>query len=442
MNNQIKQFINEQTLKLYENTPQNWKVLRNKVFLKPKKIKSESGEEDLLSVSEYYGVKPKSHGKETDSNFLSRSESLEGYLRVSEGDLVNNIMLMWKRGLGVSNYGGIVSPSYSVFEFKFGIPNYFNYLFRTEEYISEFRRNSTGVIMSRLRLYDDNFLSLKSHFPPIDEQQLIVSYLGKKTQNLDELIKTINKKIELLKEQKTSLINEVVTKGLNPNVEMKDSGVEWIGEIPSHWEIKKIKYMGFIKLSSVDRKENIDERRVNICHYPDVYNNEKVTNETKLPSGSCTEDEFKKFSLVKNDILITKDSESPDDIGIPTFVDDHLENTVCGYHISQIRITNTEIIPEFVFRYIESTTVKDYFFISSNGVTRYGLGKPSVESLYVTCPPKDEQESIVEFLDEQTQRIDKTITKEEKRITLFKEYKQSLISEVVTGKKRVTEDMV
>jgi len=423
------------------------------VFDERKETNNPIKTEELISLTMEDGVVP--HSMKTGSGGNKPKEDLSKYKVVHPGDMVINPMNVIVGSVGLSKYYGVLSPVYITLTLKEGggKVEFYDYLFSTELFQKSLMGMGNGILIKesessgklntiRMRI---PMSKLGNHFlpiPPIKEQPQIVSYLDQKTQKIDELVTKFEKKIELHKEQRISLINEVVTKGLNPNIEMKDSGVEWIGEIPSHWEIKKIKYMGFIKLSSVDRKENVDERRVNICHYPDVYNNEKVNNETKFPLGSCTEDEFKNFSLVKNDILITKDSESPDDIGIPTFVDDHLENTVCGYHISQIRITNTENVPEFVFRYIESTTVKDYFFISSNGITRYGLGKPSIESLYVTCPPKDEQESIVEFLDEQTQLIDKTITKEEKRITLFKEYKQSLISEVVTGKTRVTEDMV
>ena len=136
--------------------PSSWSVKRNKYITTPKKDKSEEGSEELLSVSEYLGVVPRSVIREGEDH-LTRSESLEGYLKVSKGDLVNNIMLMWKKGLGVSNYDGIVSPSYSVFSFKETIPTYHHYLFRTDLYITEFRKNSTGIIQSRLRLYDDDF---------------------------------------------------------------------------------------------------------------------------------------------------------------------------------------------------------------------------------------------------------------------------------------------
>jgi type I restriction enzyme S subunit len=190
--------------------PSSWKLMSNKYFTQPRKNKSETGEEELLSVSEYHGVIPRRNIREGEEH-LTRSESLEGYLKVKKGDLVSNIMLMWKRGLGVSEFEGIVSPSYSVFSFIDSNPRYFHYLFRTDQYVSEFRRNSTGVIESRLRLYDDKFGSIKSHYPPLSEQQQIVEYLDEQTQLIDKTISIEEKRIELLKEYRQSLISEVVT---------------------------------------------------------------------------------------------------------------------------------------------------------------------------------------------------------------------------------------
>ena len=190
--------------------PSGWEVKKNKYFTQSQKNKSLKGEEELLSVSEYYGVIPRRNIREGEEH-LTRSESLEGYLKVRKGELVSNIMLMWKKGLGVSEFDGIVSPAYSVFSFLNSVPKYFHYLFRTNQYVSEFRKNSTGVIESRLRLYDDSFGSLMSHHPPLSEQEEIVSYLDEQTQLIDKTISVEERRIELLKEYRQSLISEVVT---------------------------------------------------------------------------------------------------------------------------------------------------------------------------------------------------------------------------------------
>jgi type I restriction enzyme S subunit len=203
--------------------PTQWKAKRFKYLTKPRKELSQTGDEELLSVTEIRGIVKRRELRSSDET-LSRSENLIGYKHVKKGDLVSNIMLVWKRGLGVSPYDGIVSPAYSVFTFNDECyPDYYNYLLRSDEYITEFRKHSTGITMSRLRLYDDSFGTVLAHLPPLDEQKLISRYLDKKTEQIDRLVEKIQKKIELLKEQRTSLINQCVTKGLDPNVEMKDS---------------------------------------------------------------------------------------------------------------------------------------------------------------------------------------------------------------------------
>jgi type I restriction enzyme S subunit len=138
--------------------------------------------------------------------------------------------------------------------------------------------------------------------PSHEEQNQIVDFLDRKTNQVDELIKKIEQKIELLKEQKNSLINEVVTKGLNPKVEMKNSGIEWIGEIPSHWDVMKLKYLSRITPSSVDKHIFDDEIQVSVCNYTHVYYNNFINTKVSLDVGSCTENEFSKFKLYKDDV--------------------------------------------------------------------------------------------------------------------------------------------
>jgi len=301
----------------------------------------------------------------------------------------------------------------------------------------EFRRNSECVVVPILnnQKQGDCFLVI----PPLPEQKKIVSFLDDKTSKIDRLIQSKKRKIELLKEKRTSLINEVVTKGLNPNVEMKDSGVEWIGEIPSHWEVNKLKYISEVLPSNVDKNIHQEEHQIRLCNYTDVYYNEFITSDLDFSKGSCDDRELEKFLLQIGDVIITKDSESPDDIGIPTFVKNKFDDLVCGYHLTLIRSHSIE--GKYLFRFIQSENTRNYFEVNSSGITRYGLGKSSIENLEVPIPPKSEQNQISEFIDDETETIDQTITLEKQKIDLLKEYKQSLISEVVTGKVNVQEEV-
>jgi type I restriction enzyme S subunit len=210
----------------------------------------------------------------------------------------------------------------------------------------------------------------------------------------------------------------------------KDSGVEWIGEIPTEWGIKRLKNVSDVKPSNVDKHIFPDEIQVRLCNYTDVYYNDFITNSTELKNGSCTTDEFEKFKISKGDVIITKDSESPDDIGIPTLVKDNFEDVVCGYHLTLIKPQT--INGGFIFRFIQSDRTRRYFEIHSNGITRYGLGKSSIENLFLPYPPLPEQQQIVSYLDTKTSLIDSLIEKTKLKIQLLKENRTSLINEVVT----------
>ena len=212
--------------------------------------------------------------------------------------------------------------------------------------------------------------------------------------------------------------------------EYKESGVEWIGEIPVHWEVKKLKYVSKILPSNVDKHIYPDEVQVRLCNYTDVYYNDYITVDTVLEKGSCKESEFTKFVLRKSDIIITKDSETPDDIGVPTYVKNDLDNVVCGYHLTMIRPYACR--GKFIFRFIQSDRTRRYFELESNGITRYGLGKSSIENLLLPIPTDSEQRQIANFLDRKTKQIDEFIRIKERQIELLQEQRTALINQAVT----------
>lgn len=191
--------------------PEHWEVKRMKELFSERKEVSQTGKEDLLSVSEYYGVARRKDKMTSDEEFESRAESLIGYKICKANDLVMNIMLAWKTGLGISDYDGIVSPAYAVYKGKGIIPHYYHYLLRTGLYVAEYKRHSKGIIDSRLRLYNDRFNNVIAIYPPLSEQQSIASYLDIKCSEIDKAIDNLCKQIEALKRLKRSLINEVVT---------------------------------------------------------------------------------------------------------------------------------------------------------------------------------------------------------------------------------------
>jgi type I restriction enzyme S subunit len=190
--------------------PEHWEVKRMKSIFTECKAVTETGNEDLLSVSEYYGV-ARRVDKMEDGEYESRAESLIDYKICKKGDLVINIMLAWKRGLGFSDYDGIVSPAYAVYRAKGIVPHYFHYLMRTEMYVAEYKRHSKGIIDSRLRLYTDRFNNIMVVVPPYDVQQAIAAYLDEKCAKIDAAIANIDKQTDALRRLKRSLINEVIS---------------------------------------------------------------------------------------------------------------------------------------------------------------------------------------------------------------------------------------
>jgi type I restriction enzyme, S subunit len=270
--------------------------------------------------------------------------------------------------------------------------------------------------------------------PPLEEQHKISTFLKHQTSLIDQLIQKKEHLIRLLKEKRQSIINEVIIAGVDHDGVLTNTGGTWLNQIPEGWQIFPLKFITSIQFSSVDRHEHADEVNVKICHYPNAYNNERINAETNLSTGTCTLLELEKFSLRNDQVIITKDSESADDIGVPCFVEEDIENAVCGYHLALLQPDKSIILGEFLFRYLQSSTVRSYFETNSNGVTRFGLGKSTIETLLVPVPDLNTQKTIVDYINERSVKIDKTITSLLLGIDKLKQYRQSMIAEAVTGK--------
>lgn len=198
-----------------------WETVRLKSLFTERNERESTGK-TLLSVSQYFGIRPKSETDLADSHI---AESYDDYKEVHKGDFVMNIMLAWNGSYAVSEYDGIVSPAYCVFKFRKDSCNkYFHYLLRTEGYPTAFKTMSRGVIDSRLRLYPEQFYTFSVVIPPLPEQQRIASYLDKKCGEIDALIALQKKMIAQLTEYKQAVITEAVTKGLDPNAKLVPSG--------------------------------------------------------------------------------------------------------------------------------------------------------------------------------------------------------------------------
>jgi type I restriction enzyme S subunit len=289
-----------------------------------------------------------------------------------------------------------------------------------------------GNGFTRINLRQDRLLDIPVFIPPLSEQQQIVSFLDTKTSLIDSLIEKTQQKIELLKEKRTSLINEVVTKGLNPNVEMKDSGVEWIGEIPSGWfcvGTNKVYHdLGTGTTPTSDNTEYYDEVEGN--HWITTTDlNEGIMYDTLTKITDKSLEDYPNLRLYPSgSIYISMYGGRIGKLGVSTF-ESYCNQSVC------VLPKNEKINVKFYYYWFLG--FQDFVKNMGRGGGQPNINKDMIKQFPTVKIPLSEQNEIVSYLDEQTGLIDKTISVEERRIELLKEYRQSLISEVVTGKRKV-----
>ena len=394
-----------------------WNMIRGKyLFENPKILNKDSKENNLLSLT-LNGVL----NKDMDSGGGLRPDSYESYQIFYENDLVFKLIDL--ENVKTSRVGwvherGLMSPVYIRLKPKEDKTNtrYFYYYF-----FDLYQRHIFNSIGSGIRssLSGTNLLELLVPNPSHEEQNKIVSFLDKKTTQIDKLIKQIEQKIDLLKEQKTSLISEVVTKGLNPNVEMKESGVEWISEIPSNWEIKKLKYL----VKHIKEKNTPGEEDIKISP-------EYVESDTGICFNQYSEHSGDGYKFIHGDILLNK---------LRIYLKKFLLVDFEGYSIGEMIVLRAEKKDhsEFIFNCLFSDDLIRYLNSFSTGVKVPRVSPDEILSTKFPLPPTEEISKINEFIKHNNVKIYNQISIEEKRIKLLKEYKQSLISEVVTGKKRV-----
>ncbi len=286
----------------------------------------------------------------------------------------------------------------------------------------------------------ENFVQdFRVAFPPLPEQRAIAAFLDRETAALDALIAKKEQLIQRLQEKRVALISRAVTKGLDPNARMKDSGVEWLGEAPEHWEVKRLKNIANVAFSNVDKHSLEGEQPVLLCNYVDVYKNEKITPAIDFMRATATKEEIKKFLLQRNDVIITKDSEEWNDIAVPAYVETNFEDVLCGYHLARVRPNASKIDGKFLFRAFQANAINYQFQIEATGITRYGIDQYAITNTIFLCPPIDEQRAIAAYLDRETEKIDALVAKIREGIARLREYRGALIAAAVTGKINVAQ---
>ena len=212
----------------------------------------------------------------------------------------------------------------------------------------------------------------------------------------------------------------------------KPSVVEWLGDVPAHWEVRRLRNIVEMRVSNVDKHVKEDEKPVRLCNYVDVYKNDYINNKMDFMQATATSAEIERFRLEKDDVLITKDSESWDDIGVPALVTEPASDLISGYHLALLRPRSEKIAGSYLLRALQSNSSAYQFHIEAKGVTRFGLSHAGIKSAWLPVPPLPEQTAIVRYLSHVDERISRYISAKERLINLLEEQRQAVIQRAVT----------
>ena len=300
----------------------------------------------------------------------------------------------------------------------------------------QFHVRANGV--TRYGLTHEGIQSVRIPLPPLPEQAAIVRYLDHADRRICRYVSAKRKLIALLEEERQALVHQAVTRGLDPSVRLKESGAEWLGDVPEHWEVRRLQTVAEMRVSSVDKHTVEGEFPVRLCNYVDVYKNDHITQAILFMTATASEDEIQRFRLKQDDVLITKDSETWDDIGVPALVTESASDLVSGYHLALLRPFNGTL-GAYLFRTLQSKLIAYQFHVKANGVTRFGLTHVGIQSVRIPLPPLAEQAAIVKYLGRATADVDSAIARARRQIELLDEYRTRLIADMVTGKLDVRE---
>jgi type I restriction enzyme S subunit len=415
--------------------PNHWKVIRIKHLFTELDNRSLNGIETLLSLRMNEGLVP--HNDVSDK--LIHDSVLVGYKRVEPGQLVMNRMRAAIGLFGVAIIPGIVSPDYAIFHrIKELLVNYYLYLFKTQLMKEIFFLESKGIGTGSsgfLRLYSDRFGQIKVPFPPIDEQKRIVEFLDRKTSEIDQAIAQKERLIELLQEQKAILINQAVTKGLNPNSPMRYSGIDWIGNIPENWIVCRVKHVvktitkgttpstegkGFSDAGiRYFKAENIVDNRINL--EPEYFIDEK------------TDYALRRSRLQEGDVLFVIAGAT---IGKTTVVGANHVPSNTNQAVSLIRPSNA-IRSEFLHLWLQSNYVENLLRVSSVQSAQPNIAMEDLGNIKIPLPDLEEQDKIIDTVSKFSESFLEILEKQTIEIKKLIELKSVFISSAVTGKIKV-----
>lgn len=410
--------------------PAHWNTERIKNHLRFSPDKN-PGDATILSLYREHGIVPKDS---RDDNHNVTSEDTSNYRYVRAGDFVVNKMKAWQGSMGVSAYEGVVSPAYYVYRFTTDVfdKKYLHYLLRSKCYADEFRRLSGGIRIGQWDLPKVGFETTYVAVPPKDEQTAIAVAIDVQLNKVDTLIANVQAQIEKLKAFKQSVITEVVTKGLDPSAPMKDSGVEWVSQIPASWEMSRVGLHYTIILGKMLCPSQIDESYTLEKYYcaANVHFGEISSDELKEMWFSPVEKEQYRISV--GDMLIVEGGAGAGGCAIvQQHTDALIQNSVmivrnrCGTDNRYLRY------------WIESMVKRGYLDVACNKATIPHYTKEKLAKTIIPVLTQEEQAQIADYLDEKCDQIGRLIAIKQTKIERMEQYKRSLIYEYVTGKREV-----
>ncbi len=361
-----------------------------------------------MSLYRELGVLPKDS---RDDNYNVTSEDTSNYKYVCPGDFVVNKMKAWQGSVAVSAYEGVVSPAYYVYRFKDNLfyKQYFHYLLRGC-YKDEFMRLSGGIRVGQWDLSSEALENTIVLIPSLEEQKSIAIYLDHKCSEIDTLTSDIETQIETLEQYKRSVITEAVTKGLDPDAEMKDSGVEWIGEIPTIWNISRLKYV-----CSMQSGDNLTSQVI------------QEEGNYRVYGGNGVRGYYYKFNTTGENILIGRQGALAGNVH-------YINEKVWATDHAVVTKAYPNVLTKFLLYVLDAMNLNQY---AVDTAAQPGLAVNKIINLAIPFPSLETQRAIVSFLDEKCNNIEDIITVRQTQLSVIEEYKKSLIFEYVTGKKEV-----
>jgi len=402
--------------------PRHWKTVRVKALLSERVDKSDTGLEEPLSMSQKYGIIPT---REMDV-VPNMASTYIGAKRVFKQDLVFNKLKAHLGVFAISKYDGLVSPDYAVYT-----PNertylpFMEYVFHTPLYIGEFTRKATGVAIGLTRLYTNGLFAVPFLYPPLSEQHSIVSFLDDKCGKIDKMLGGKQKQIELLAEMKQRIIADAVTRGLNPDVKMKATNIPWLPEIPEHWEEQR---MATLFTGDIEVNKDFEYKRAFKFNYGQL-----------VPKNEIGEPEdyrevYVKYSKIKQgDILVNGLNLNYDFISQRVACAPSDGIITSAYVVCRPRKDVNYEYYTYLFKGMDSMKL---FHGMGTGI-RLTLSFKEMKKQILPIPPHSEQHDIVSYIKERSAKIDILTSKLQQEIESIKEYKQRLISDVVTGQIKV-----